>query len=302
MRCVAEVLPSFLGGHGRVIPERLDDRSHRRKRKLRKNELSLGHTRSSIEQQAPPCHNPNSKRTHDGGEGRSKIRSKAGYDICPCSETLDRQASTESTLKRIRVYDIVNCGPRNRFTVRGSDGVPLIVHNCHQIANGACITDDEGPWTEVHSAKLEALDSVIEEAAGMPVLVAYNFRSDLARLKARYPRGRHLDADPKTIKDWNAGKIDVMFIHPKSAGHGLDLQYGGNILAFFSLTWNLEEYMQVIERIGPQRQKQAGFDRPVFVHQIMARNTVDDLLLERLTSKRSTQSILLEALRRSKAT
>jgi SNF2 family DNA or RNA helicase len=142
---------------------------------------------------------------------------------------------------------------------------------------------------------LDALDSVIEEANGMPVLVAYNFKHDLERLRRRFRQARVLDADPDTIRQWNAGRIEVLLAHPASAGHGLNLQDGGNILAFFGLNWSLEEHMQIIERIGPTRQKQAGYDRPVFVHYIMARDTVDDMVLDRLTSKKTTQEILLEA-------
>jgi len=171
---------------------------------------------------------------------------------------------------------------------------------CLQLANGAIYVDDEGRWEAVHDAKLIALDSVIEEANGTPVLVAYNFKSDLARLRGRYPRARVLDADPQTIRDWNAGKIDLLLAHPASAGHGLNLAEGGNILAFFGLNWNLEEHMQIIERIGPMRQAQAGLKRPVFIHMIMARDTVDEMVAERLQSKKSVQQVLLEAMKRRK--
>ncbi|MDW5429299.1 ATP-dependent helicase, partial [Acinetobacter baumannii] len=91
----------------------------------------------------------------------------------------------------------------------------------------------------IHDLKIQALESVIEEAAGMPVLVAYHFKSDLERLLKAFPKGRHLDKDPQTIHDWNAGKIPVLFAHPASAGHGLNLQDGGNILVFFSHWWDL---------------------------------------------------------------
>ena len=67
---------------------------------------------------------------------------------------------------------------------------------CRQIASGAAYVDDKGNWVEVHDAKLDALDSVIEEANGMPVLVAYNFKSDLARILKRFPQARHLDSNP----------------------------------------------------------------------------------------------------------
>lgn len=168
---------------------------------------------------------------------------------------------------------------------------------CLQLANGAIYTDAAGNWSEVHDAKLQALESIIEEAAGMPVLVAYHFKSDLTRLLKAFPKGRHLDKDPQTIRDWNAGKIPVMFAHPASAGHGLNLQDGGNILAFFGHNWNLEEYQQIIERIGPTRQAQAGHNRPVFIHHIVAADTVDEIVMARRESKREVQDLLLEAMK-----
>lgn len=168
-----------------------------------------------------------------------------------------------------------------------------------QFSAGAVITDsDTGEWSPVHDVKLDALESVIEEAAGAPVLVAYHFRSDLARLKKRFPKAVALDSDPKTIDRWNAGKIPILLAHPASAGHGINLARGGNILVFFTVDWSLETYMQVIERLGPMRQKQAGLNRPVFVHHILSRKTVDEMVLERLRSKRSVQDVLLEALKR----
>lgn len=169
---------------------------------------------------------------------------------------------------------------------------------CLQLANGAAYTDEAGSWIEVHDAKLQALESVIEEAAGAPVLVAYHFKSDLARLQRAFPRGRVLDKDPQTIRDWNAGKIPVLFAHPASAGHGLNLQDGGNILAFFGHWWNLEEFQQITERIGPTRQAQAGHDRPVFVHHIVAADTVDELVMARRETKREVQDLLLDAMKR----
>ncbi|MEL5315719.1 DEAD/DEAH box helicase [Serratia ureilytica] len=169
---------------------------------------------------------------------------------------------------------------------------------CLQIASGAIYTDDVGTWAEVHDAKLQALDSILSESGGMPVLVAYHFKSDLARLLKAFPKGRQLDADPQTIRDWNAGKIPVLFAHPASAGHGLNLQDGGNILVFFSHWWDLEQYQQIIERIGPTRQAQAGHRRPVWIHHIIAADTTDEMVMERRNSKREVQDILLEAMKK----
>ena len=149
--------------------------------------------------------------------------------------------------------------------------------------------------------RLEAMRAqMTEEANGAPVLVAYHFKHDLERLRRRFTQARVLDADPSTIHKWNAGSIPILLAHPASAGHGLNLADGGNILAFFGVNWNLEEYMQIIERIGPMRQKQAGYDRPCLVYPILARDTVDELVMDRLASKRSVQEVLLDAMNRRK--
>lgn len=170
---------------------------------------------------------------------------------------------------------------------------------CLQLANGAIYTDETcSAFHEIHDAKLQALEEIVEEAAGMPVLVAYHFQSDLARLQRAFPKGRALDKDPATIRDWNAGKIPLLFAHPASAGHGLNLQDGGNILAMFGHWWNLEEFQQIVERIGPTRQAQAGHDRPVFIHHIVAADTVDELVLARRESKREVQDLLLDAMKK----
>lgn len=201
-----------------------------------------------------------------------------------------------------KVYDAME---KELFTVIKEVGVEAAnaavrTQKLLQITNGALYVDDEGGWEEAHQLKIDALESVVNEANGAPVLVAYNFRHDLERLKKHFPRGRELDKDPQTIIDWNAGKIPILFAHPASCGHGLNLQDGGNILAFFGVNWNLEEHMQIIERIGPMRQKQAGYDRPVFIYPILARGTIDEDVMERLTSKRSVQEILLAAMKRKR--
>jgi SNF2 family DNA or RNA helicase len=177
-------------------------------------------------------------------------------------------------------------------------------NKCLQLANGAVyIGDDDGsdsrPFAEVHTEKIQVLESIIEEACGMPIIVGYNFKSDLARLKAAFPTGRHLHS-AEDEEDFIAGKIPILFAHPKSAGHGIDgFQYVTNIIALFGHNWSLEEYIQLIERIGPVRQFQAGLDRPVFVYPIIARDTVDELVMARRESKRSVQDLLLEAMKRA---
>jgi len=177
----------------------------------------------------------------------------------------------------------------------------VLTGKCHQLANGALYTVAGGAeWSVLHDEKIEALQSIMEENNGAPLLVAYNFQSDLARLLKAFPFARHLDDDPKTIRDWCAGKIKMLLAHPKSAGHGLNLQEGGHHIVYFSTTWNLEEYMQILERIGPMRQKQSGFDRPVFAYRILAENTIDEDMAERLAHKLTVQDAMLLAMQRRK--
>lgn len=180
-------------------------------------------------------------------------------------------------------------------------GAAARTNKCLQIANGAAyVNGSNEEWQDLHDAKIQALDSIVEEANGAPVLCAYHFKSDLARLKKAFPKARVLDSKPQTIKDWNAGKIQLLFAHPASAGHGLNLQHGGNILVYFAHTWNLEERQQILERIGPVRQLQAGYDRPVFVYLIVARDTVDELVISRVDEKQTVQDILLSAMKRTR--
>lgn len=178
-----------------------------------------------------------------------------------------------------------------------------------QVASGAVYVDqltesdeDRGrskAFKEVHTLKIAELESIIEEAAGMPVLVAYHFKSDLARLLKHFKKGRQLDASSATIKDWNEGRIPILFAHPAGCGHGLNLQHGGNIIVFFSHDWSLENRLQIIERIGPVRQLQSGYDRSVFIYNLIAANTVDEMVIARVDGKKSIQDIFLEAMRRT---
>ena len=176
-----------------------------------------------------------------------------------------------------------------------------------QLANGAVyvdplVEDDNDPRAKltkvVHDVKIQALESIIAEANGMPVLVSTSFKSDIARLLKAFPKGEKLTSKNgvEVMGRWNKGGIPLLFAHPASAGHGLNLQFGGNILVYFAQTWNLEHQQQILERIGPVRQMQAGLDRPVFVYRIIARGTVDELVIARTDGKRDVQDVLLEAM------
>ncbi len=171
-----------------------------------------------------------------------------------------------------------------------------------QLANGAVYLEPGSPeWRGVHDLKLEALDEIIEEAGGEPVLVAYNFKSDLARLKEAYPKAIEVGT-AQGLRDAQAGKGTVWLGHPASMGHGVDgLQDHCRILAFFGHNWNLEHRLQILERIGPVRQLQSGYNRAVFVYNIVAEDTIDEIVLERIDTKREVQDLLLDAMKRGKS-
>lgn len=169
-------------------------------------------------------------------------------------------------------------------------------NRCSQIANGALYYDDKKNFEILHDEKIKALDNIIEEAMGMPVLVAYTYKHDLAVLKKAFPQGKALDDKRSTVTAWNKGQIPIMFLHPASAGHGNNFQEGGNIIVFYGVDWDYELYSQVIERIGPVRQLQSGFNRNVFIYHILARGTIDEAKRARLDSKCSVQDALLAAM------
>lgn len=165
-----------------------------------------------------------------------------------------------------------------------------------QVASGFAYFDGTH---ELHEAKLEALDDLIAEI-NAPVIVAYHYQAELARLRKRYPQARELPKDEggqkATEAAWNRGEIPILLVHPMSAGHGINLQYGGCDMVLLNPTWDLEPYLQVIERIGPTRQMHAGFDRQVSVYRIAARGTVDVQMLQRYDQKASLQEAVMDAL------
>lgn len=180
---------------------------------------------------------------------------------------------------------------------------------CLQICNGAVYVDplvegeeSKGPkeWRELHDVKLQALESVIEEANGSPVLVAYHFKSDLARLKKAFPGARVL-SDPVQLREFKTGKYEVGLGHPASMGHGVDgLQDHCHRIAFFGHWWDLDQRDQIIGRVGPVRQYQAGHKRPVYIYDIIARGTVDELVIARHETKREVQDLLLSSMKQER--
>ena len=161
-----------------------------------------------------------------------------------------------------------------------------------QCAGGAIYTDDQGTWSSLHDAKLEAFADIVAEAAGAPLLVAYAYKSEAERLLARFPQAEILGKDPAQIDRWNRGNIAILLTHPASGSHGLNLQKGGNTIVWFGLTWSLELYQQFNARLHRQGQL-----KPVMVHHLVSTETVDETVLAALARKDVTQRALLQALK-----
>lgn len=171
-------------------------------------------------------------------------------------------------------------------TVTGVNAGALAM-KLRQFAAGSII-NDQGGTTQVHSLKIEALKELRETLGDTPIIVAYHFRSDLEAIQKAFPKAVLLPkgSKQKEVEDkWNSGKISMLLLHPQSAGHGLNLQYGGNIMVIYTPDWNAEYYEQVIERIGPMRQKQAGLDRPVWIYRLEVKGTIDTTILAAIDGK-----------------
>lgn len=160
-----------------------------------------------------------------------------------------------------------------------------------QFANGCMYTGDGG-FSPIHPAKLDALEEIIEDNQNENILVAYNYRFDLERLKERFPDAVVLDKAQDTIDRWNRGEIKMLLAHPASAGHGLNLQNGGAVIVWFGLTWSLEYYQQFNARLHRQGQL-----KPVKILHIVAKKTIDERVLSVLSMKNATQKQLLAALK-----
>ena len=156
-----------------------------------------------------------------------------------------------------------------------------------QWCNGAVYTDEARNWSEVHKLKLDVLEELFE-CNDEPMLVAYNFKSDLARILDRFPDAVVLDKDPETIERWNRGEIKLLLAHPASAGHGLNLQFGGRRMVWTCPTWNLEHWLQTLARL-----LRTGALRTIYVHRLLAKGTRDMQVRKRVNSKDKNQEYLL---------
>lgn len=143
-------------------------------------------------------------------------------------------------------------------------------------------------WFSSH--KFDFLDELINENQHANTIIVYQYREELAELLRRYPRAVTLD-DPNAIERWNEGKVELLLAHPKSAGHGLNLQYGGSNIVFLSLPWSLELYEQTIGRLH-----RSGQRHDVWCYVLLTSKTIDEQIWGALQDKRAISDIAMESL------
>lgn len=171
----------------------------------------------------------------------------------------------------------------------GSAGI--LVNKLLQFCGG-CVYDENRGVKEFHSAKLDKLEQLIEEANGQPVLVFYAYQHERDRIMRKFPEAVEI-RDKGAVPDWNAGKIPILLAHPASAGHGLNLQEGGHIAIWYNWTHNLELYQQANKRLHRPGQKET-----VLIHHIGVKGGLDMQVLNNvLAEKANAQDFLIQALR-----
>ena len=143
----------------------------------------------------------------------------------------------------------------------------------------------------MHSAKLNALKEIVEANEGNPILVFYNFKHDKSRILEIFKNAKELKS-ADDVREWNAGKIEMLIAHPASAGYGLNLQAGGHIIVWYGLTWSLEQYQQANARLDRQGQKE-----PVIIHHLIAKGTIDEMVMNALKRKENGQEAMMSAIK-----
>lgn len=192
--------------------------------------------------------------------------------------------SFQSRLEDGQVIDVANAG--------------VMAGKLQQVAQGCLFTDDQGTWSELHHAKLEAVADLVSELNGEPCLIAYWFKHDLTRLRTLFPAAPVLGSGMTTarlnelVDRWNRGEIPILLLHPASAGHGLNLQAGGRHLIWLALPWSWELWTQTVARLYRQGQK-----RPVMLYRIVAQGTIDERILRVLTERQNGHEALIAALK-----
>lgn len=217
-------------------------------------------------------------------------------DYMDLPERIDNKVEISLSKKSMGIYKklekdlIIELGEEDITAANAA----VLTNKLLQMANGAIYSEDK-EVVNIHDEKIEKLEEIIDTSNGKSVLVFYNFKHDYNRISEMLTKKKIKHQTLNTsedIKKWNEGEIQVALLHPASAGHGLNLQYGGNIIVWFGLNWSLELYQQANARLHRQGQKET-----VIIHHLIAKGTVDEDVMNALANKEINQNMLLEAVK-----
>ncbi|MBS4958160.1 MAG: DEAD/DEAH box helicase [Clostridium sp.] len=217
-------------------------------------------------------------------------------DYLDLPERIDNRVEISLSKKSMEIYKklekdlIIELGEEDITAANAA----VLTNKLLQMANGAIYSESKEVFN-IHDNKLEKLEEIIDTSNGKSVLVFYNFKHDYNRISEMLTKKKityQTLNNSEDIKKWNNGEIQVALLHPASAGHGLNLQYGGNIIVWFGLTWSLELYQQANARLHRQGQKES-----VIIHHLIAKGTVDEDVINALANKEINQNMLLEAVK-----
>lgn len=217
-------------------------------------------------------------------------------DYLDLPERIDNRVEINLSKKSMEIYKklekdlVIELGEEDITAANAA----VLTNKLLQMANGAIYSETK-EVVKIHDEKIERLEEIIDVSNGKPVLVFYNFKHDYNRITEMLTKKKISHQTLNTsddIKKWNGGKIQVALLHPASAGHGLNLQYGGNIIVWFGLTWSLELYQQANARLHRQGQTET-----VVIHHLVAKGTVDEDVMNALANKEINQDMLLEAVK-----
>lgn len=217
-------------------------------------------------------------------------------DYLELPERIDNRVEISLSKKSMEIYkklekDLIIEIVEEDITAANS---AVLTNKLLQMANGAIYSESK-EVVNIHDEKLGKLEEIIDTSNGKSVLVFYNFKHDYNRISEMLTKKKltyQTLNNSEDIKKWNNGEIQVALLHPASAGHGLNLQYGGNIIVWFGLTWSLELYQQANARL--HRQGQKGI---VIIHHLISKGTVDEDVMNALANKEVNQNMLLEAVK-----
>lgn len=298
---LGQIIREVLGRYGSSISTPSDIGTQRRERQLFNGELSVGKPSQTSKQHSQQCFHSNANREDNSDSGGKTLQPETNHHL-----QAEGKRVVGSGPDKAHVFDIINAGPRHRFVVRGKSGEVFIAHNCLQFSNGATYPVPGMPlWEPIHDLKLEALEDIIEEANGQPILCSYAYRSDAERIMHRFREMRPINLtnchSEKSLNDamnrWLSGDCRLMIGHAASMGHGVDrLQHAGHTLVWFGLNWSLDLYEQFNARLRRQ-----GQGAPVICHRILCRDTLDQAQALALEGKATTQDSLRKAVKEYRA-